>query len=81
MMKHFIYRCEVTESYWSIDAQSFTCSDKHVRMYGASACSMSTLLNLATSEDFTLWQQDVDKIIEDYRLKNDDKTDTWLLAV
>ena len=50
-------------------------------MYGASVCSMSTLLNLATSEDFTLWQQDVDKIIEDYRLKNDDKTDTWLLAI
>ena len=81
MMKHFIYRCEVTESYWSIDSQSFTCSDRHVRMYGASVCSMSTLLNLATSEDFTLWKQDVDKIIEDYRLKNDDKTDTWLLAV
>lgn len=81
MMEHFIYRCELTESYWSIDAQSFTCFDRHVRMYGASVCSMSTLLNLATSEDFTLWQQDVDKIIEDYRLKNDDKTDTWLLAV
>lgn len=81
MMQHFIYRCEVIESYWSIDAQSFTCSDRHVRMYGASVCSMSTLLNLTTSEDFALWQQDVDKIIEDYRLKNDDKTDTWLLAV
>lgn len=81
MMQHFIYRCEVTESYWSIDTQSSTYSDKHVRMYGASVYSMSTLLNLATSEDFTLWKQDVDKIIEDYRLKNDDKTDTWLLAV
>lgn len=81
MMQHFIYRCEVTESYWSIDTQSSTCSDRHVRMYGASVCSMSTLLNLATSEDFTLWKQDVDKIIEDYRLKNDDKTATWLLAV
>lgn len=80
-MQHFIYRCEVTESYWSIDTQSSTCSDKHVRMYEASVYSMSTLLNLATSEDFTLWKQDVDKIIEDYRLKNDDKTDTWLLAV
>lgn len=81
MVKRFIYRCELTESYWEIDAQSCTCSNNHVRMYGASVCSMSTLLNLATSEDFTLWQQDVDKIIEDYRLKNDDKTDTWLLAV
>lgn len=80
-MKRFIYRCEVTESYWEIDAQSFTCSDRYVRMYGASVCSMGTLLNLATSEDFTLWKQDVDKIIEDYRLKNDDETDTWLLAV
>ena len=80
-MKHFIYRCELTESYWSIDAQSFTCSNKHVRMYGASVCSMGTLLNLATSEDFTLYQRDVDKIIEDYRPKNDDKTNTWLLAV
>lgn len=80
-MQHFIYRCEVTESYWSIDTQSSTCSDRHIRMYGASVCSMNTLLNLATSEDFTLWKQDVDKIIEDYRLKNDDKTDTWLLAV
>lgn len=80
-MRHFIYRCELTESYWNIDARSVTCSDRHVRMYGASVCSMGTLLNLATSEDFTLWQQDVDKIIEDYRLKNDDKTDTWLLAV
>jgi hypothetical protein len=50
-------------------------------MYGASVSSMGTLLNLATSEDFTLWQQDVDKIIEDYRLKDDDNTDTWLLAV
>ena len=77
MMQHFIYRCEVTESYWSIDTQSSTCSDRHVRMYGASVYSMSTLLNLATSEDFTLWKQDVDKIVEDYRLKNDDKTDTW----
>lgn len=81
MMQHFIYGCEVTESYWSIDAQSSTCSDRHVRMYGVSVCSMSTLLNLATSEDFTLWKQDVDKIVEDYRPKNDDKTDTWLLAV
>ena len=54
MMQHFIYRCEVTESYWSIDTQSSTCSDRHVRMYGASVYSMSTLLNLATSEDFTL---------------------------
>ena len=80
-MEHFIYRCELTESYWNIDAQSFTYSDRHVRMYGANVCSMGTLLNLATSEDFTLWQQDVDKVIEDYRLKNDDKTDTWLLAV
>lgn len=80
-MEHFIYRCGLTGSYWSIDAQSFTCSDRHVRMYGASVCSMSSLLNLTTSEDFTLWQHDVDKIIEDYRLKNDDKTDTWLLAV
>ena len=81
MMKHFIYRCELTESYWSIDAQSFTCSNKHVRMYGASVCSMGTLLNLATSEEFTLYQRDVDKVIEDYRPKNDDITDTWLLAV
>lgn len=80
-MEYFIYRCEVTESYWNIDAQSFTCSDRHIKMYGASVYAMSTLLNLATSEDFTLWKQDVDKIIEDYRLKNDDKTDTWLLAV
>ena len=80
-MEHFIYRCGLTDSYWSIDAQSFMCFDRHVRMYGASVCSMSSLLNLTTSEDFTLWQHDVDKIIEDYRLKNDDKTDTWLLAV
>ena len=80
-MRHFIYRCELTESYWEIDAQSFTCSNRHVRMYGASVWSMGTLLSLATSEDFTLWQQDVDKIIEDYRLKNDDETDIWLLAV
>lgn len=43
-MQHFIYRCEVTESYWSIDAQSSTCSDRHVRMYGASVCSMSTFI-------------------------------------
>ena len=81
MMRHFIYRCELTESYWVIDAQSCTCSNRNVSMYGASVCSMSTLLNLATNEDFTLRQQDVDKIIEDYRLKNDNDTDAWLLAV
>lgn len=80
-MRHFIYRCALTDSYWSIDAQSATCSNKHVRMYGASVCSMSSLLNLTTSEDLTLHQLDVDKIIEDYRPKNDDTTDTWLLAV
>lgn len=68
-MRHFIYRCELTESYWSIDAQSATCSNKCVRMYGASVCSMSSLLNLAISEDFILYQRDVDKIIEDYRPK------------
>lgn len=80
-MKHFIYRCELTESYWEIDAQSFTCSNKYVRMYGASVCSMSTLAYLVTNDDLTLLQRDVDKIIEDYRLKNNDNTDTWLLAV
>lgn len=81
MMRHFIYRCELTESYWEIDAQGVVCSNRHVRMYGASVCSMSTLLHLVTSENFILWQQDVDKVIEDYRFKNDDDTNTWLLAV
>lgn len=68
-MRHFIYRCALTESYWSINAQSATCSNKHVRMYGASVYSMSSLLNLAISEDFILYQRDVNKIIEDYRPK------------
>lgn len=80
MVKSFIYKCEVAESYWEINAQSVTCSHNHVRVYGASVCSLHTLLKLATNEDLIFWRHDIDKVIEDYRLKNDD-TDTWLLAV
>lgn len=81
MMKHFIYRCEVAESYWCVDAKGFYTSGTQVSVWGANVCSLSTFLNLAVNDEFILPRAQVDKVIEDYRLKNDDKTDTWLLAV
>lgn len=80
-MEHFIYRSELTQSYWCIDARSYVENSIQVSLWEASVFSMLTFAKLTDNYDFELLKKDVDKIIEDYRLKNDDKTDTWLLAV
>lgn len=80
-MNHFIYRCDVAESYWRIDSKGFCKRGEEVNMWGASVYSLSTFLKLAVNDNFILPIKNVDKIIEDYRPQKYDETDTWLLAV